>query len=61
MEEFIELIDKDECCINYKRLEELGILKFKDTHDINRVFEKNNLKKDKDYVTILPRKVAGQD
>jgi hypothetical protein len=37
MEEFIELIDKDECCINYKRLEELGILKFKDSHDINRV------------------------
>ncbi len=56
MKDFLQLIKRKDCCINYRKLEEYGILKFKDSADFKRIMEKNQFIENKDYDS---RKVAG--
>jgi hypothetical protein len=56
MEDFLLLIKRNDCCIHYKKLEEYGILKFKDSADFKRIMEKNQFIENKDFET---RNVAG--
>ncbi len=41
MKEFIELINREDCCIHYKKLEEYGILKFDSSSKFKRIMDKN--------------------
>ena len=41
MKDFLYLIKRYDCCIYYKKLEEYGILKFKDSYDFKRIMDKN--------------------
>ena len=56
IDKFIELVDKDECCIHHKMLQEYGILGLnKGTTDIKRILEQYELEENQDYKL---RKVA---
>ena len=50
MKEFIELVDKEEFCIHYKKLEEYGAYIFKSSNIINRLLKKNNFEENIDYM-----------
>jgi len=41
MKDFLYLIKRNDCCINYKKLEDYDILKFKDSYNFKRIMEKN--------------------
>ena len=41
MKDFLYLIKRKDCCIHYRKLEEYGILKFKDSTDFKRIMDKN--------------------
>ena len=56
MKDFLYLIKRSDFCINYKKLEEYGILKFKDSYDFKRIMDKNSFIENKDFET---RSVAG--
>ena len=58
MEYFLELIEKDECCIHYKKLEEFQILIFKDSNKFKRILDKNEFIENVDF---LPANVGEQD
>ena len=50
IDEFIELVSKDECCIHHNMLEKYGIITLKKgTTDINKLLEQNNFIENKDY------------
>lgn len=40
MTDFLDLINKDECCIHYRKLEEYGILKFDNSSDFKKILTK---------------------
>jgi len=41
MKDFLYLIKRNDCCIHYKKLEEYGILKFKDSYNFKILLDKN--------------------
>ncbi len=41
MKDFLYLIKRKDCCINYRKLEEYGILKFKDSYNFKILLDKN--------------------
>ena len=48
--DFIELVSEDKCCIHYNMLQKYGILTLnKGTTDINRLLEQNNFIENEDY------------
>ena len=50
IDEFIELVSKNECCIHHNMLEKYGILSLKSgTSDIKRLLEQNNFIENKDF------------
>jgi hypothetical protein len=50
IDEFIELVDKDECCIHHEMLQKYGILNLKDgTHHIKRILDQYELKINEDF------------
>ena len=51
IDDFIELVDKDECCISHKMLVKYGVLSFTGgSHDIKTILVKNNLIENIDYL-----------
>jgi hypothetical protein len=58
IDEFIELVNKDDCCIHHNMLEKYGICNIKGgSKDIKRILEQNEFIENEDY---LPSKVAEQ-
>ena len=58
IDEFIELVSKNECCIHHNMLQKYGIISLnKGTTDIKRLLEQNNFIENEDY---LIRNVADQ-
>ena len=58
IDEFIELVSKDDCCIHHIMLQNYGIISLKNgTTDIKRLLEQNKFIENKDY---LIRNVADQ-
>ena len=49
LEYFISLIDKDDCCIHYKKLEEYGIYKFDNSNKFLKKMIKNEFEEGVDY------------
>ena len=50
IDEFIKLVNKNECCIHHNMLQKYGILTLnKGTTDINRLLEQNNFIENEDY------------
>ena len=50
IDEFIELVSKDECCIHYNMLQKYGISNLKwGSKDIKRILEQNNFEENQDY------------
>ena len=51
IDEFIQLVNKDECCIHHSMLQKYGIFSLKyGTSNINRIINQNNFIKDEDYL-----------
>jgi len=51
IDEFIELVSKNECCIHHNMLQKYGILTLKEgTHHIKRIFEQYEFKENEDYL-----------
>jgi len=58
IDEFIELVSKNECCIYHNMLQKYGIINLKGTtNDIKRILEQNDFIENEDY---LLRNVAQQ-
>ena len=50
IDEFIELVNKNECCIHHNMLEKYGVLKLnKGTSVVSRLLEQNEFKDNKDF------------
>ena len=50
IDEFIELISKNECCIHHNMLKKYGILKLnKGTNDVKVILKQNNFIENEDY------------
>jgi len=50
IDEFIELVNKDECCIHHNMLEKYGICNIKGgSKDIKRILEQNEFIENEDY------------
>jgi hypothetical protein len=50
IDEFIELVSKDDCCIHHNMLEKYGILTLKkDSTDIKRILEQNKFEENDDF------------
>ena len=50
IDEFIELVSKNECCIHHNMLEKYGILSLKNgTTNIKRLLKQNNFIENKEY------------
>lgn len=60
LEYFISLIDKDDCCIHYKKLEEYGIYKFDNSNKFLKKMIKNEFEEGIDYIKENAN-VGGQD
>jgi len=51
IDEFIELVSKDQCCIHHSLLQKYGILTLKEgTHHIKRILDQNSFKQNEDYI-----------
>lgn len=50
---FLELIEKDKCCIHYKKLEEYEIYYFKDSYNFKKILEKNNFIENVDFEALF--------
>ena len=50
IDEFVELVSKNECCIHHKMLEKYGIISLKKgSTDIKRILEQNEFEENKDF------------
>ena len=52
MKDFLYLIKRKDFCINYKKLEEYGILKFKDSYNFKQILDKNNFIENINYISL---------
>ncbi len=53
IDEFIELVDKKECCIHHNMLQKYGILTLNNgSNNIKRILTQNNFKENKDYQAL---------
>ena len=52
MKDFLYLIKRKDCCINYKKLEEYGILKFDSSNKFKRIMNENDFKENIDYKLV---------
>ena len=51
IDEFIELVNKDDCCIHHNMLEKYGVLKLnKRSNDVKVILEQNNFIETEDYL-----------
>ena len=52
MKDFLYLIKRKDCCINYRKLEEYNILKFDSSNKFKRIMNENDFKENFDYKIV---------
>jgi len=49
IDEFLELVDKDECCIHHEKLHKYGVISLQTTSQVKRLMEQNNFVEGHDF------------
>ena len=59
--DFIELVDKEDFIIHHQLLEKYGVITIKDTFYVKRLLEQYEIEEGKDYITKSPKSGGGLD
>ena len=61
VDDFIELVDKEDFIIHHQLLEKYGVITIKDTFYVKRLLEQYEFEEGKDYITKPPKSGGGLD